>query len=198
MNRFLKLTIEPLFCNTPGGLVDETANLACVSIGSCGSGEYLFNIDALDFFPATINDEGNPYDQYAKDSRIPPIMTLNAGATLDQGQDFYNSIILQFATKIVEEGECQVSINELFGYQALEEAIDVINGGSPYGDITTVEQAYDAVFAAHRIWADALQTIQANTKLAIEVSGNIFKGKVYSVDGLEMHLVGWEFVHTKN
>tara|TARA_Y100001937_G_scaffold125346_1_gene191971 strand:+ start:2715 stop:3311 length:597 start_codon:yes stop_codon:yes gene_type:complete len=198
MNRFLKLKIEPLLCNKNGEIIDETSNVACIDVGSCGSGEYLFNIDALDFFPSTNSEEPNPIDQYALDSRKAPMMVLNAGATSVQKDDHYNGIVLQFATKSEEEGECFVEITELFGYGDVEDAIQEINTVGNFGSLTTVEQVNDAVFAAHRIWADVLQTTQANTKLAIEVSGNIFKGKVFSSKGDPCHLVGWEFIHVKS
>ncbi len=49
MTRFLKLIIEPIFVENAelGFPVDETRSINFTEFGSKGSGEYLFNLDAI-------------------------------------------------------------------------------------------------------------------------------------------------------
>jgi len=186
MTRFLKLIIEPIFLNDAelGVPVDQTRVSPKANYGSKGSGEYLFNLDAIVSNTVTENLEvGN--------SNTCSLVKFIIG-----DQQSYQGIKLLFGRLEAGEGGI-VSLQEvpaLFNGSAWNDAKATFDEGvGPFGDITNIEQATEAVCAAQRIFSEALVPKEGNTKLASILSSRDFKGKVYDTSGRLVELIGWDF-----
>ena len=187
MTRFLKLIIEPIFLDDAelGVPVDQTRKSPKANHGSKGSGEYLFNLDAIVSNSVTENLEAGNNS------------TCSLVKFIIGDQQSYQGIKLIFGRLEAGEG----------GILSLQEVPSLFNGGSwsdakatfdeepgtPFGDITNIEQATEAVCAAQRIFSEALVPREGNTKLASILSSRDFKGKVYDVEGKLCELIGWDF-----
>tara|TARA_R100001015_G_C4514195_1_gene85010 strand:+ start:55 stop:630 length:576 start_codon:yes stop_codon:yes gene_type:complete len=186
MTRFLKLIIEPIFLEdgeNPGVFVDETRRQNFTDQGSKGSGEYLFNLDAIISDSTTINQDRT-------DSELCTNVDFMIG-----DQQAYQGIRLIWGRVIPGEGGSELleQSNSLFGPNNLESAIESFDEGSTYGDLTNLNEALDALCAGNRIFSEALKPKQGNTKLAAVLSSRDFKGKVYDNEGKLCELIGWKF-----
>tara|TARA_R100001509_G_scaffold91443_3_gene52724 strand:- start:3294 stop:3872 length:579 start_codon:yes stop_codon:yes gene_type:complete len=189
MTKFLKLIIEPIFLEDAelGAPVDQTRVLNFAPRGSKGSGQYLFNLDAI--LSNTVTENLEPGNS----------VTCSVVKFIIGDQQSYQGIRLIFGRLKAQEG----------GIVSLQQVPELFNGSSwddakatfdedpsaSFGDITNIEQATEAVCAAQRIFSEALVPKEGNTKLASILSSRDFKGKVYGNDGKLVELIGWNFEH---
>lgn len=187
MTRFLKLIIEPIYVADPDiGTIDITRKSARYDVkGSNGSGEYLFNLNAI--LAPVDKDSLNR-------STIEGATLCNSLRFVIGHQQGYQGVEFMWGKLLCEAGECSLETNqELISMGNYEDALAEINEQGVFGDITSAEQLVDAICAAQRIWEPFINPKPGNTKLASVVSSRDFKGKVYNDKGELIELVGWRF-----
>ncbi len=188
MTRFLKLIIEPIYVADPelGSIDIVRKSVKNGSKGSNGSGEYLFNLNAI----------LAPVDKDSLDRATVEGGKLCTSLRFVIGrQQAYQGVEFIWGELVENFGEfsLETSTEELIGIEDYQDALAEINEQGNFGDITSAEQLVDAICAAQRIWEPFVNPQPGNTKLASVVSSRDFKGKVYNNKGALVELVGWKF-----